>query len=86
MELRLSEKQGAEFRLLAPDEPEARAAFETAHLDLVQSRAAFIAALVPSDSLFGETGDEDAPGDDDAVDKIDEDDEHPSPDEEPDPC
>ena len=35
MELRLAEKQGAEIRILAPDEPAARAAFEAAHPERV---------------------------------------------------
>lgn len=59
MELRLSEKQGAEFRLLAPDEPVARAVYETAHPDRVQSRAELIASLVPPDNWFGATSEED---------------------------
>jgi hypothetical protein len=59
MELRLAEKQGAEFRLLAPDEPAARAAYEAAYPDRVQSRAEFIATLVPPDDWFGEASDED---------------------------
>jgi hypothetical protein len=59
MELRLAKKQGVEFRLLAPDEPAARNAYETAHCDRVQSRAALMVSLVPPDSWFGETCDED---------------------------
>ena len=55
MELRLAEKQGAEFRLLAPDETDARAAYETAHPELVQARVELIAGLVPPDNWFGET-------------------------------
>ncbi len=47
MELRLSEKQGAELRLLAPDEPGSRAAFEAAHPDRVQGRRALLEKLVP---------------------------------------
>jgi hypothetical protein len=66
MELRLAEKQGEEFRLLAPDEPAARDAFETAHPDRVQWRAEFIATLVRPDDWFGEAPDEEVP-DDDAI-------------------
>ena len=40
MELRLAERQGAEIRVLAPDEPDARAAFEEAHPDKVHDRKA----------------------------------------------
>jgi hypothetical protein len=38
LELRIIDKQAADFRLLAPDEPEARAAFEAAHPDRVARR------------------------------------------------
>ena len=41
MELRLAEKQGSEFRLLAPDEPEARANFEEANPKKVVAREEF---------------------------------------------
>jgi hypothetical protein len=69
MELRLAEKQGGEFRLLAPDEPAARAAYEAAHPDRVQSRAEFIATVVPSDDWFGEKADEDDGGSDNEADE-----------------
>jgi hypothetical protein len=65
MELRLSEKQGAELRLLAPDEPLARAAYESAHPDRVQSRTELIASLVPPDNGFGETSETDGDAPDD---------------------
>ena len=72
MELRLAEKQGAEFRLWAPDEPVARAAYELAHPKRVQSRTEFLATLVPPDSWFGDAGDEDeAESDDDAIEDAD---------------
>ncbi|MBK1717206.1 BREX-6 system adenine-specific DNA-methyltransferase PglX [Thiocystis violacea] len=45
MELRLAEKQEADFRLNAPDEPTARAEFEAANPGLVQERWAFLADL-----------------------------------------
>jgi hypothetical protein len=67
MELRLSEKQGAEFRLLAPDEPLARSAYETAHPDRVESRATLIASLVPPDDWFVESEDE---GDDSSDEEV----------------
>ncbi len=62
MEMRLSERQGAEFRLLAPDEPEARAAYVKAHPDLARSRAAALAQLKPVADMFGDKDDDD--GDD----------------------
>jgi hypothetical protein len=68
MELRLSEKQGAELRVLAPDEPEARAAYEAAHPGLVVSRAELLKGLVPPADLF------DGSDDDDDGDPSDEDD------------
>lgn len=57
MELRLAERQGAEIRILAPDEPAARAAFEAAHPERVHDRKSFLASLVPAVELFD---DEDA--------------------------
>jgi hypothetical protein len=59
LELSVSEKQGEEFRLLAPDEPDARAAFEAAHPDRVEARKKILAELVPAD-LFDETEESDA--------------------------
>jgi hypothetical protein len=52
MELRLAEKQGAELRILAPDEPEARAAFEAKYPEKVPERKTFLADLVPPAKLF----------------------------------
>ncbi|MBK7778242.1 MAG: hypothetical protein IPI43_29720 [Sandaracinaceae bacterium] len=52
MELRLSEKQGAELRILAPDEPEARANFEARTLDWCWTAPSFLKGLVPSPELF----------------------------------
>ena len=52
MELRLAERQGAEIRILAPDETSARAAFEAAHPDRVHDRKGFLASLVPPVELF----------------------------------
>ena len=74
MELRLSEKQGTEFRLLAPDEPTARAAYEAADQDRVPGRLEFMRSLLPPDNWFGEAGDEDekeAVADDEAIKETD---------------
>lgn len=57
LELRLSERQGIEFHLRAPDEPSARARFQAEHPDRVRARAVLIAKLEPPSTLFGE-GDE----------------------------
>ncbi len=75
MELRLSEKQGSEFRLLSPDEPSARAACEIAHPDLVRARAAFLESLVPNDNWLDESSEEDVVIGDDAPDDIGDEDE-----------
>lgn len=64
MELKLADRQGAEIRILAPDEPAARAAFEAAHPDRIQDRRSFLASLVPLVELFDDEADEAA--DDDA--------------------
>jgi hypothetical protein len=63
MELRLAEKQGAELRILAPDEADARAAFEAQHPKRVRARQIFLANLVPPLGLLGDPGDEEADGD-----------------------
>lgn len=52
MELRLSERQGAELRILAPDEAEARAAFQADHPNKVLSRQVLLASLVSPTKLF----------------------------------
>ena len=58
LELRVSEKQGAEFRLLAPDEAGARAAYEAANPDKVRERAEILANLTPDAELLLEDEDE----------------------------
>ncbi|WP_238431342.1 BREX-6 system adenine-specific DNA-methyltransferase PglX [Streptomyces cavernae] len=60
MELRLAEKQGAELRILAPDEPEARAAFESRYPEKVRARKDFLATLVPPDLFENEDAYDDA--------------------------
>ena len=57
LELRLIEKQQVEFRLLSPDEPAGRSAFETAHPDLVQARKSLLSRLKPPD-LYAEEEEE----------------------------
>jgi hypothetical protein len=52
LEVKLSEKQDLEFRILAPDEPEARAAFEAAHPERAKGRALLLADLEPAPKLF----------------------------------
>ena len=65
MELRLAERQGAEIRILAPDEAAARATFEAAHPERVHDRKGFLASLVPPVELFDDE-DADESGEDDA--------------------
>lgn len=66
-ELSLSEKQGAELRILAPDEPEARAALASAHPELVRERAARLSELV-TPVLFDEPDEEEVADEQDDVD------------------
>jgi hypothetical protein len=54
LELKLTEKQQAEFRLLAPDESEARADFEREHPELVQQRQALVASVTPPKDLLAD--------------------------------
>jgi hypothetical protein len=52
MEMRLSERQGAEFRLLSPDEPEQRAAYVKVNPELARARASALAQLKPVAEMF----------------------------------
>ena len=54
LELELAERQGAEIRILAPDEPEARAAFEAEYPERVDDRKRFLAILVPPAAMLGD--------------------------------
>ena len=65
MEMRLSERQGAEFRLLSPDEPSARAAYAAAHPELARARAAVLAELKPVAEMFADGGEDE---DEDVID------------------
>jgi hypothetical protein len=76
LELKLSEKQGSEFRLLAPDEAEARAAFEKAHPEIVAARKRLLANLTPPPGLFADeeedgANDEEGDGPDDSEEAFD---------------
>jgi hypothetical protein len=51
MELRLGERQGSEFRLIAPDEAEAREQLLEAHPHLATDRRAFLQGLAPQGEL-----------------------------------
>jgi hypothetical protein len=73
MELRLAEKQRAEFRLLSPDEAEARAAYEEAFPERVQERAEFLDNLEPLPGLFDDA-DQASDDDDDDTDQWSDDD------------
>ena len=60
LELDLIAKQGADFHLRAPDEPEVRAAFEQANPKLVAEREALLLALVPVEDLLASAEGDDA--------------------------
>ena len=66
LELRLSERQGAELRIVAPDEAEARAAYEAAHPDEAARRVQVLGALEPW-ALEMDTDAGENPGDDSDV-------------------
>jgi hypothetical protein len=51
MELRLGERQGSEFCLIAPDEAEAREQLLAAHPHLATDRRAFLQGLAPQREL-----------------------------------
>jgi len=55
MELRLAQRQRAELRILAPDEPEARAAFVAEDPERLVRRTAFLASLA---EFFGQSEDD----------------------------
>ena len=78
MELRLSENQAVEFRLLAPDEPEARAAFEAAYPDKVRARDLARKSYARPKGLFAPTiadgGSSDIDDDSEPIDQYEEDD------------
>jgi hypothetical protein len=63
MELRLSEKRGAEVRITAPDEGEGRAKYVKAHPKVAAEREAFLKTLVAPTELFEEDGDAEEGGD-----------------------
>ncbi len=57
LELRLTEKLQVEFRLLAPDEPDSRDAFEKSHPNKAKSRNALLGRLRPPDLFADEEED-----------------------------
>lgn len=52
LEVRVSERQGVEFFLRSPDEPEAREAFEVAHPNRVREREELVSSLEAPADLF----------------------------------
>jgi hypothetical protein len=66
LELRVLEKQEQDFKLLAPDEPMARAAFVRKHPELVKKRHNLLESLRPTDLLIAGDEDEGGGADDDA--------------------
>ena len=63
MELRLAEKQRAEFRLLSPDEAEARASYAQAYPQRVSDRVALLERLASSPGLFDDAAADSDDGD-----------------------
>lgn len=74
LELRLIEKQGADFRLLAPDEPAARSTYEAAHPQQIDRRRELLKRAIVLEMFTEE--DEDAEVEetleDEAIDEVDE--------------
>ncbi|HEV2853829.1 MAG TPA: BREX-6 system adenine-specific DNA-methyltransferase PglX [Thermoanaerobaculia bacterium] len=70
LEVRVSEKQGVEFFLRAPDEPEARAAFEAAHPNRTREREELVASLETPTDLFED--EEESEGDGEELEEDDE--------------
>ena len=54
LEIRLSQRQGAEFRLLSPDEPASRKAYEEAHPAAAKDRARTMSSLEPVVEMFAD--------------------------------
>lgn len=73
MELRLSRRQGVEFRLRSPDEADARTTFEAGHPELLAAREQLIKGLTPAPELFADA----EPDSEDELDAVDEDNEEP---------
>jgi hypothetical protein len=76
LELRLIDKQGADFILLSPDEIDARAAYESQNPEQVDRRRKLLESVIapemfPADDDDEEPGDDEDPGDE-APDDVDE--------------
>ena len=76
LELRLIEKQGADFRLLAPDETDAKSAYEAQHPEQVERRKTLLEhptnlEMFPEDSDEGNAEDEEV-SEDEAIDDVGE--------------
>jgi len=71
VELRLAERQGSEFRLIAPDEAAAREQLIAAHSHLATDRRAFLQGLAPQGELAGVLGDDLPEADDEAAEEDD---------------
>lgn len=64
MELRVIERQKVDFRLLSPDEPEARATYEADHPEMVAARVQLLRNLATNLELFGDEIDDEEPAED----------------------
>jgi hypothetical protein len=75
MELRIIEKQEADFCLRAPDEADARAAYTKAHPEMLSARERLLKGLPTTGRLFEDGGDEDDSDDEVDVDETERDEE-----------
>jgi len=69
LELRLIEKQGADFLLLSPDEPATRAAYEAEHSEQVDRRRKLLESVTVHEMFPAEDEDEEAGDDEDLSDE-----------------
>ena len=69
LELRLIDKQGANFHLLSPDEPEARAAYEAEHPEQVDRRRKLLESVSVQEMFPADEEDEEPDDDEDLGDE-----------------
>ena len=69
LELRLIDKQGADFHLLSPDEPDARAAYEAEHPEQVDRRRKLLESVTVHEMFPADDEDEDVVDDEDLGDE-----------------
>jgi hypothetical protein len=67
LELRLIEKQGADFRILSPDEPAARTTYESEHPEQVDRRRKLLESVTNLEMFPDDGEDDESLGDDEAL-------------------